>query len=218
MGNNQHTFDRSSYFSPSVNNMFMTSWKWIKPLQRGTAANLEEVVRDCTIQDAKICHLTGHRVVRSMCDHTWWSAPWICLRDDSRTSHCCSNEACQTRAHGADLSCEGPRIHSGRVLLLECAHRWKNKLLTSTSRMPCSVSSFSHSVMLWMLWACWRMSWVLTAVLSGQVFVISESSPVPTKQMGHSHLEVVPWIRAIVHLCQISLWWYEIAKSAYCSL
>ena len=74
MGNNRPTFDRSSYFAPSVNKTFITSWKWIKPLQRGMAANLEDVVRDRTIQDARISHLTVHQVARSVYDQTWLSA------------------------------------------------------------------------------------------------------------------------------------------------
>ena len=181
------------------------------------AANLEDVVRDRTIQDARISHLTVHQVVQPACDQTRWLAPWIGPKGDAQTGRCCLNEACRMRAHGGDLSCEDPRIHSSGVLLLGCAHGRKNKLLTSTSRMPCSDSSFSHSVMPWMPWACQRISCVLTAVLSVQVFVISESSSAPTKQIGHGRLEVVPQMRAIVHLCQISPWWHEIVKGAYCS-
>lgn len=39
------TFDISSYFPPSVNDIFMTSEKCFRPLQRGTASNLKSSKR-----------------------------------------------------------------------------------------------------------------------------------------------------------------------------
>lgn len=43
---NLRTFDISSYFVPSVKETFITSWKWFKPLQRGTAWNLRMYMSD----------------------------------------------------------------------------------------------------------------------------------------------------------------------------